>query len=130
MGMLDGLVGSVLGKVMGDKAGMAQVAMEMFNSNGGVGGLMEKFKAGGLGDAAASWVGTGENIAVSPDQISSVLGEGAIADMAAKFGLTPEVLSAQIAEHLPTVVDKLTPNGEVGAESGGGLLSSVLGMLK
>ena len=128
--MLDGLVGSVLGKVMGDKAGMAQVAMEMFNSNGGVGGLMEKFKAGGLGDAAASWVGTGENIAVSPDQISSVLGEGAIADMAAKFGLTPEVLSAQIAEHLPTVVDKLTPNGEVSAESGGGLLSSVLGMLK
>ena len=130
MGMLDGLVGSVLGKVMGDKAGMAQVAMEMFNSNGGVGGLMEKFKAGGLGDAAASWVGTGENIAVSPDQISSVLGEGAIADMAAKFGLTPEVLSAQIAEHLPTVVDKLTPNGEVSADSGGGLLSSVLGMLK
>ena len=130
MGMLDGLVGSVLGKVMGDKAGMAQVAMEMFNSNGGVGGLMEKFKAGGLGDAAASWVGTGENIAVSPDQISSVLGEGAIADMAAKFGLTPEVLSAQIAEHLPTVVDKLTPNGEVSADSGGGLLTSVLGMLK
>jgi uncharacterized protein YidB (DUF937 family) len=129
MGMLDGLVGSVLGKVMGDKAGMAQVAMEMFNSNGGVGGLMEKFKAGGLGDAAASWVGTGENIAVSPDQISSVLGEGAIADMAAKFGLTPEVLSAQIAEHLPTVVDKLTPGGEVGADSGN-MLTKVLGMLK
>lgn len=129
MGMFDGLVGSVLGKVMGDKAGMAQVAMEMFSSNGGVGGLMEKFKAGGLGDAAASWVGTGENIAVSPEQVSSVLGEGAIADMAAKFGLTPEVLSAQIAEHLPTVVDKLTPNGAVEGESGG-LLSSVLGMLK
>jgi uncharacterized protein YidB (DUF937 family) len=129
MGMLDGLVGSVLGKVMGDKAGMAQVAMEMFNSNGGVGGLMEKFKAGGLGEAAASWVGTGENIAVSPDQISSVLGEGAIADMAAKFGLTPEVLSAQIAEHLPTVVDKLTPDGEVGADSGN-MLTKVLGMLK
>ena len=129
MGMFDGLVGSVLGKVMGDKAGMAQVAMEMFNSNGGVSGLMEKFKAGGLGDAAASWIGTGENIAVSPDQISNVLGEGAIADMAAKFGLTPEVLSAQIAEHLPTVVDKLTPNGAVEGESGG-LLSSVLGMLK
>ena len=129
MGIFDGLVGSVLGKVMGDKAGMAQIAMEMFNSNGGVGGLMEKFKAGGLGDAAASWIGTGENIAVSPDQISNVLGEGAIADMAAKFGLTPEVLSAQIAEHLPTVVDKLTPNGAVEGESGG-LLSSVLGMLK
>ena len=130
MGMFDGLVGNVLGKVMGDKAGMAQVAMDMFNQNGGVAGLMEKFKAGGLTEQAASWVGTGENIAVSPEQISSVMGEGAIADMAAKFGLSPEVLSAQIAEHLPTVVDKLTPNGEVSADSGGGLLSSVLGMLK
>ena len=129
MGMFDGLVGSVLGKVMGDKAGMAQVAMEMFNTNGGVGGLVEKFKAGGLGDAAASWVGTGDNIAVSPQQISSVLGEGAIADMAAKFGLTPEVLSAQIAEYLPSVVDKLTPGGEVEADSGN-MLTKVLGMLK
>jgi uncharacterized protein YidB (DUF937 family) len=57
------------------------------------------------------------------------LGDGAIADMAAKFGIDPATLSAQIAEHLPTVVDKLTPNGEVSAESGG-LLSTVLGMLK
>jgi uncharacterized protein YidB (DUF937 family) len=77
----------------------------------------------------SSWVGTGENIAVSPEQISSVLGEGAIADMAAKFGLSPEVLSAQIAQHLPTVVDKLTPAGEVGAESGN-LLTTVMGMFK
>jgi uncharacterized protein YidB (DUF937 family) len=129
MGMLDGLVGSVLGKVMGDKAGMAQVAMDMFSTNGGVGGLLEKFKAGGLGDAAASWVGKGENIPVSADQISSVLGEGAIADMAAKFGIDPATLSAQIAEHLPTVVDKLTPDGEVGADSGS-MLGSIMGMFK
>ena len=130
MGMFDGLVGSVLGKVMGEKAGMAQVAMEMFNNNGGLSGIVDKFKAGGLSEQVASWVGTGENIAVSPEQISSVIGEGAIADMAAKFGLSPEVLSAQIAQYLPIVVDKLTPNGEVNAESGGGLLSTVLGMLK
>jgi uncharacterized protein YidB (DUF937 family) len=129
MGMLDGLVGSVLGKVMGDKAGMAQVAMEMFNTSGGVGGVLEKLKAGGLGDAAASWVGKGENIPVSADQISSALGSGVIADMAAKFGIDPATLSAQIAEHLPTVVDKLTPDGEVGAESGN-ILSTVLGMFK
>jgi uncharacterized protein YidB (DUF937 family) len=129
MGMLDGLVGSVLGKVMGDKAGMAQVAMEMFNTSGGVGGMLEKFKAGGLGDAAASWVGKGENIPVSADQISSVLGNEQIAAMAAKFGIDPAALSAQIAEHLPTVVDKLTPDGEVGADSGN-MLTSIMGMFK
>ena len=129
MGMLDGLVGSVLGKVMGEKAGMAQVAMEMFNTNGGVGGILEKFKTGGLADAAASWVGTGDNIPVSADQISSVLGNDQIAAMAAKFGIDPATLSAQIAEYLPSVVDKMTPNGAVEADSGN-ILSSVLGMFK
>lgn len=129
MGMFDGLVGSVLGKVTGEKAGMAQVAMEMFNTNGGVGGILEKFKTGGLADAAASWVGTGDNIPVSADQISSVLGNDQIAAMAEKFGIDPATLSAQIAEYLPSVVDKMTPNGAVEADSGN-ILSSVLGMFK
>ena len=130
MGLLDGVMGSILGKVTGDgQGGMAQIAMEMFNQHGGIGGVLDKFKAGGLGDAAASWVGIGENIPVSADQISSVLGSGAIAEMAAKFGIDPATLSAQIAEHLPTMVDKMTPNGAVEADSGN-ILSNVLGMFK
>lgn len=130
MGLLDSISGAVLGKVMGgQQGGMAQIAMEMFNQNGGISGVLDKFKAGGLGDVAASWVGKGENIPVSADQISSVLGSGAIAEMAAKFGIDPATLSTQIAEHLPTVVDKMTPNGAVEADSGS-LLSTVLGMLK
>ncbi len=130
MGLLDSVAGAVLGKVMGgSQGGMAQIALDMFNQNGGLGGVLDKFKAGGLGDAAASWVGTGANLPVSAEQISSVLGNGQIAEMAAKFGITPEVLSSQIAQHLPSVVDKLTPNGAVEADSGN-LLSTVLGMLK
>ena len=129
MGLFDSVAGAVLGKLGGDQGGMAQVAMEMFNQNGGLSGILEKFKEGGLGETAASWVGTGANIPVSAEDISNVLGNGTIAAMAAKFGINPETLSAQIAEHLPSVVDKLTPDGEVPAESGG-LLSTVLGMLK
>ncbi len=130
MGLLDSITSTVLGKVLGgEQGGMAQVAMEMFNQNGGLGGILEKFKAGGLAEQAASWVGKGENLPVSAEQISSILGNGAIAEMAAKFGISPETLSAQIAQHLPGVVDKMTPNGEV-TDSSGGLLSSVLGMLK
>jgi uncharacterized protein YidB (DUF937 family) len=130
MGLFDNLAGAVLGKVMGgEQGGMAQVAMEMFNQNGGLNGVLDKFKQGGLADVAASWVGTGANLPVSADQISSVLGSGAIAEMAAKFGITPEVLSSQIAQHLPGVIDKLTPNGEVTADSGN-LLNTVLGILK
>ena len=130
MTLFDSIAGAVLGKVMGvEQGGMAQVAMEMFNQNGGLNGILDKFKQGGLGDVAASWVGKGENLSISADQISSVLGNGQIAEMAAKFGITPEMLSSQIAQHLPSVIDKMTPNGEVTADSGG-LLGTVLGMLK
>jgi len=129
MGLFDSVAGAVLGKMMGDKGGVAQVAMEMFNQNGGLSGVLDKFKEGGLGDLAASWVGKGENLPISAEQISSVIGNGAIAEMAAKFGIDPETLSAQIAEHLPTVIDKMTPDGEVN-ENSGNLLSTVLGMLK
>ena len=130
MGLLVSIAGAVLGKVMGGgQGGLAGVAMEMFNQHGGIGGVLDKLKAGGLADQAASWVGKGANLPVSADQISSALGSGAIADMAAKFGIDPATLSAQIAEHLPTVIDKMTPNGAVEANSGD-LLSTVLGMLK
>lgn len=130
MGLFDEVAGAVMGKVMGgNQANMVQVAMEMFNQYGGLNGILDKFKQGGLGDLAASWVGTGENLPISAEQISSVLGSGAIAEMAEKFGITPEVLSSQIAQHLPSVIDKMTPNGEVSANSGS-LLSAVLSMLK
>ena len=129
MGLLDGIAGQVLGKMMGDKGGMAQIALEMFNQNGGLTGILDKFKEGGLAEQAASWVGKGENMPISAEQISSVLGNSAIAEMATKFGIDPDTLSNKIAEHLPTMVDKLTPDGEVGADSGN-LLSTVLGMLK
>lgn len=129
MGLLDSVAGAVLGKMGGEQGGMAQVAMEMLNQNGGLQGVLAKFQQGGLGELAASWVSKGDNLPISAEQISSVLGSGAIAEMAAKFGINPDTLSAQIAEHLPTMVDKLTPDGEVPAESGN-LLSTVLGMLK
>lgn len=129
MGLFDSVAGAVLGKMMGDKGGMAQVALEMFNQNGGLTGILDKFKEGGLAEEAASWVGKGENMPISAEQISSVLGNTAIAEMAAKFGIDPDTLSSQIAEHLPTVVDKLTPDGEVNDNSGN-LLTTVLSMLK
>jgi uncharacterized protein YidB (DUF937 family) len=129
MGLFDNIAGAVLGKMMGDKGAMAQAALEMFHQYGGLEGVLEKFNQAGLGNLVASWVGKGENLPISPNQITEVLGGTTIADMAAKFGLTPEMLSAQIAEHLPNVVDKMTPDGKVEANSGD-LLSTVLGMLK
>ncbi len=130
MGLLDSVAGAVLGKVLGgNQGGMAAIAMELLNGNGGIGGLLDKFKGAGLAEAAASWVGKGENLPISADQITSALGSGQLAEIAAKFGISPDVLSSQLAEHLPGVIDKVTPDGEVNAGSND-ILGSILGMLK
>lgn len=129
MGLLDSVAGAVLGKLGGQQGGVAQIALDMFNQYGGLTGVLDKLKENGLADEAASWVGTGANLPVNADQIANALGNGEIAAMAAKFGIDPADLSAKIAEHLPTVIDKMTPNGEVN-EGSGNLLSTVLGMLK
>lgn len=129
MGLFDSVAGAVLGNMMGDKGKMAQVAMDMLNQNGGLSGVLDKFKQGGLGDLAASWVGTGANLPISAEQINSVLGNSMVGEMAAKFGMDSQDLSAKIAEYLPMVIDKMTPNGQV-EENSGDLMSTVLGMLK
>jgi uncharacterized protein YidB (DUF937 family) len=130
MGLLDGIASAVMGKVLGGQSGgMAQVAMDLLNQNGGLSGVLEKFNQGGLAEQAASWVGKGENLPISPEQISAVLGNGQLAEIAGKFGISPEVLSSQLAEHLPGVVDKLTPDGALPTNEGD-MLSKVLGMLK
>lgn len=129
MGLFDSIAGAVLGKLGGEEGNMAQAAIDLFNQNGGVEGIVEKFKQGGLAEEAASWVGTGANMTVTPEQVASVLGDGEIASLAAKFGLTPDFISNKIAEHLPNIVDKLTPNGQVDGESGD-VMNAVLSMLK
>ncbi|NOU41892.1 MAG: DUF937 domain-containing protein [Methylotenera sp.] len=129
MGLFDSLAGAVLSKAGGDKGAMVQVAMDLFNQNGGLEGVIEKFKAGGLAEQAASWVGKGENLPISAEQISQVLGSDAVAGIAAKLGMDTNDISNKIAEYLPQVIDKMTPDGEVNANSGS-LMSAILGMMK
>lgn len=129
MGLFDSVAGAVLGKLGGEQGRMAQIAMDLFNQYGGLSGILEKFKENGMAEQAASWVGKGTKLPISAEQISSVLGNSAVAEMAAKFGITPEELSSKIAEHLPSIVDKMTPDGEVPANSGN-LLGTLLSMLK
>ena len=134
MGLFDSVAGAVLSNMLGGKSGgdtssLGKIAMELLNKNGGISGLLEKFNQSGLGDIAASWVSQGANKPISPDQISSVLGNDMIAEMAAKFGIDASVLTAQIAQYLPEIVNNVTPNGQVDNKSDV-LLSTILGMLK
>ena len=80
---------------------------------GGLGGLLDKLQKGGLGDAANSWVGPGQNQPVSPGQLGSALGPDIIKTLAQKSGLSEEELTKGLSQVLPGIVDKLTPAGRM-----------------
>lgn len=125
-GMLGGVLGSALG---GGGAGAGAGAGGL----GGLGALLEQLQQGGLGDAAQSWVSTGQNQPVSGDQLAAALGADRIGALAQQVGMPAGDLSSQLAQYLPQVVDQLTPNGQLPSADGnadlGGLLNSVLGGL-
>jgi len=130
MGLFDGIAGAVVGNMLkGEQGGLANIAMEALNKNGGLGGILEMFQQKGMADHAASWVGKGDNLPLSIDQLSNVFGDGMLADLAGKAGMTPDILSGQLADKLPGLIDQLTPDGEVNDNSAD-LLATVLGMLK
>lgn len=151
MGLLDGLIGQVIGKALGggqaaagqaaaggQAAGgtgnpMLDLVMGMMTNpqSGGLQGLLGNLSQAGLGDAVKSWVGTGANIPVSGDQIQSALGNEQIAAIAQKFGINPQDVASQLAQILPQAVDKVTPDGQVpdnaGLEQGIALLRKIMG---
>ncbi len=125
MSLFDQL-GGLLG---GDNAGGAAGAVgELLNQQGGVAGLLQQFQSGGLGELVSSWVGSGENLPVSAEQIQAVLGNEQVSALASRFGLDPQQLSEQIAQVLPQAVDSMTPNGQL--PQGGDALSQGLDLLK
>ena len=105
MGMLDGLLGGVVG------AEMATVVNGLIEKHGGVQGIVAQLEQQGLGATVRSWVGTGPNQPISPDQVHQFLGSDVVKQMAAKMGMTPEDLAAKLSLILPRAIDKLTPNG-------------------
>ncbi|QBC43980.1 YidB family protein [Iodobacter fluviatilis] len=128
MGLIDQLAGQFLGgKELPD--GLVQSLSGVLEQQGGISGLVEKFQNGGLTDIVQSWVGNGENLPVSGEQIQAVLGSDAVSSVAEKLGVDPSDAAAKISEYLPQLINQLTPNGEV-PEGSGNLLSAGLDMLK
>lgn len=85
------------------------------HDNGGLRRLLEQFEANGLGAAVASWVGTGANLPITPEQLRSVLGDEKLLAIAKQLGLSPEAAANAVASLLPEVVNHLTPDGQVPA---------------
>lgn len=80
---------------------------------GGISGLQKMFQEEGLGGIVSSWIGTGQNLPVSADQLQNVLHSGALQQAAQSAGIDPGQLVSMMTTFLPHIVDKLTPNGQV-----------------
>jgi uncharacterized protein YidB (DUF937 family) len=107
MGMLDGLLGGVVG------AEMVTVVNGLIEKHGGIQGIVAQLEQQGLGGVVRSWVGTGANLPITADQVHQAFGSDTLKQFAAKVGMTPEDLAAKLSQILPQAVDKLTPSGVV-----------------
>ena len=129
MGLLDGILGSVLGGNSGGGSNpLLQIAMQMLankggggagggamDAMGGLGSIISAFQKGGLGHLTDSWVGTGDNLPVSGDQLSQVLGSDKISQIASQLGMSQSDAAGGLAKILPDLVNHVTPNGQVPA---------------
>lgn len=115
MGLLDSLENQELGNVLGGSSNpLASGLLQMIqNQPGGLQGLVQSFHDKGLGGIASSWVGSGANSPITAEQVHQVLGSDQVKALAAKAGINPDTAGSVIAQLLPTLVDKLTPNGSV-----------------
>jgi uncharacterized protein YidB (DUF937 family) len=126
MGLLDSVLGSLAQGGSGNQ--LLDSVMRMVNdpAHGGLEGLVRSFQDKGLGGIVDSWVSTGKNLPISPDQIAQGLGSGELSSLASRLGMSQGDVSSKLAQLLPDVVDKLTPNGQV---PDAGSLGELLGSL-
>jgi uncharacterized protein YidB (DUF937 family) len=135
MGLLDDILKSALGgqQASGNQAGaLVQGVLDLLDDpqQGGLGGLSRGFQQQGLGEVLSSWIGTGANRSISPDQVTSALGSQRVDDLARRAGISSSQAPSILAAVLPALVDKLTPDGQVPERAllqqrGKGLLDSI-----
>ena len=142
MGLLDGILGNVLGQALSGNrtqqaqdplsailSGLAggnssaggnpllQLIMSLVMQNGGLDGILGKFRQAGMGAQADSWVGKGANMGISPNQLEQIFGSSAIGDIASRLGMSQDQAGSAMSQVLPELINQLTPQGHVTEES-------------
>lgn len=138
MGLLDGLLGQVMGGMLGGaqtpmqaqaQNPLLQIALQMLQQNGGLSGVLSKMQQAGYGDQAQSWIGTGRNMPIDAGALSQIFGQGQLGELAQQFGLSPDQASGGLAHTLPQVMDEMTPQGRI-PDNQSDLVSQALEMLQ
>lgn len=116
MGLLDGLLQGLAGEHGGSGGASLQHALfGMLEQGGtdGLAGLAKNFQSQGLGDIFSSWVSTGENKPIQPDQLQNALGTEKLQQLTGGAGMALQAALPLLAQILPVVIDKLTPHGKL-----------------
>lgn len=114
MNILNTLLGAG-GESSNKSAGMLGAIMNLLGNRqtGGLMSLVQAFNAKGLGETVSSWIGTGENKPISPHEVQNALGTERIQQFAQEAGVPQQEAPSVLAQLLPNIVDKLTPEGRV-----------------
>jgi uncharacterized protein YidB (DUF937 family) len=150
MGLLDGILSNVVGSLgsgampggqnplgallgglsggQGQGANLLTAAMSLLQQNGGLDGVLNSFRQNGMAQHADSWVGTGDNVAISGDQLQQALGSSSIANVASQLNMSHGQASSALAQILPELINQLTPSGQVPSNHSD-LISQGLAML-
>lgn len=111
MGLFDGLSGILENAISSHGGGLNGLMSDALTNIGGLEGIVGKLNDAGLGQKVNSWLGKGDNVPLTADEISSVLGNAQLQELALKLGVPMDQVSHVLAEHLPTAVDQASPDG-------------------
>jgi len=118
MGLLDAVLGHMLSGPKGSQQrALIAVVLSLLQQSGGLQGLLRRMQQSGYGGQAQSWIGTGQNEPISPDVLSEILGKGRLQELAQQLGMSQQDVASNIAQALPNVVDRMTPEGSIPADS-------------
>ena len=105
MGLFDQLEGAVQNAI-NQQGGLNAVLSQAVNSAGGYQGILAKLNQAGLGDQVSSWLGSGKNLPITPEQIQAALGDQHLQQLAASLGVPVDKVAPLLAQHLPAAVSQ------------------------
>lgn len=100
----------------GPHGGIVNAVLTVVQNNGGAQGvatIVQNFEKNGLGTVVQSWLGTGQNLPVNAEQIQHGLGDTHLTQVAQAANISPDQAATQLAQILPVIIDKLSPNGQL-----------------
>ncbi|HEY0718320.1 MAG TPA: YidB family protein [Streptosporangiaceae bacterium] len=75
--------------------------------------LVTQLEHGGLGRKVQSWVGMDENQPATGAELGNLLGPDKVAELSRQTGKSEARVTDELAQHLPRIIDRLTPEGRI-----------------